>query len=266
MKSFMAIFKIRFLLLLQYRMAAIAGLLTQFFFGFVYVMVFQAFYQTGNSQPLLTFPQTVTYIWLGQGLLALLPWNADREVQLMIRNGDIAYELSRPLDLYNYWFARILAGRLAPTLLKSIPLFIFVGMVLPKPYKLNAPESITSFILFILTMIGAVILGCALSNIITLSVLFTIGDGINRFFPAIVTFFSGMIIPLPFFPDWLQPLLKFLPFGDLVDAPYKYYLGIYKVQQLPVTLIHQMLWIVFFIIVGRLSIKKAGKRIIVQGG
>ena len=67
-------------------------------------------------------PEVRTYIWLGQALLAMLPWNVDRDVRDMIRSGTVAYELLRPLDLYNLWYCRALAWRVAPTLLRAVPL------------------------------------------------------------------------------------------------------------------------------------------------
>ncbi len=82
MRGLIGIFKMRFGLILNYRMAALAGLFTQLFFGFVMVMIYLAFYESGGGEQFpMTLPQTVTYIWLGQGLLGLLPWNGDREVQ-----------------------------------------------------------------------------------------------------------------------------------------------------------------------------------------
>ena len=59
----------------------------------------------------MTFPQVLVYIWLGQALLALLPWNVDKEIAEQIRSGGVAYELLRPVDLYGFWFARTLAFR-----------------------------------------------------------------------------------------------------------------------------------------------------------
>jgi ABC-2 type transport system permease protein len=45
------------------------------------------------------------------------------------------------------------------------------------------------------------------------------GEGLSRLMPGVVTIFSGMVIPLPLFPDWTQPLLSALPFRILVDVP-----------------------------------------------
>ena len=63
----------------------------------------------------MAFAQVASYVWLGQALLAMLPWNVDAEIRAMIRSGAVAYELCRPIDLYGLWFARALAQRTAPT-------------------------------------------------------------------------------------------------------------------------------------------------------
>lgn len=267
MKALLGIFKMRFKLILTYRMAAIAGLATQLFFGLVMVMIYFAFFESSGGQGFpMTLEQTVTYIWLGQALLFLLPWMGDREVQAMIRNGDFVYELVRPVDLYNFWLYRIQGQRLAGTALRSVPLILLAAFAIPDALRMRGPVSFLGLSLFVLTMITGLFLGAAISNIITISILFTIGDGIERLMPAIVMMFSGMTIPLAFFPDWSQLILRLLPFSGLVDGPYKFYLGIYTLENLPFLLGHQLVWTFIFIGIGRWMMAIARRRVIVQGG
>ena len=121
-RPYLAIFAARFSMLQQYRAAALAGIVTQFWFGAIMVMALAAFYGSGRGAPSITLAQAVTYIWLGQAFLGLLPWNVDTEIAAMMRSGNVAYERLRPVDTYFYWFARALAWRTAGTLLRSIPL------------------------------------------------------------------------------------------------------------------------------------------------
>ena len=100
MRAYWAIFRARFYLLLQYRVAALAGVGTQVFFGLVAIMVMQAFYAGSTRAQPMALEQVVTYKWLGQAFLALLPWSVDREVAAMIKSGAVAYELTRPADVY----------------------------------------------------------------------------------------------------------------------------------------------------------------------
>ena len=72
----------------------------------------------------MSLSQAITYIWLGQAMLAMLPWNVDPEARALVRSGAVAYELLRPLDLYGLWYSRAIALRLAPTLLRAAPMFV----------------------------------------------------------------------------------------------------------------------------------------------
>ena len=42
----------------------------------------------------------VTYVWLGQAFLLLTMLTIDGDLHAMIRTGNVAYELLRPVDLY----------------------------------------------------------------------------------------------------------------------------------------------------------------------
>ena len=70
MRAYLSYFKLRFITHLQYRAAAWAGIATQVFFGFVYIMVYIAFYESGSSSLPMELPQLITYIWLNQSLLS----------------------------------------------------------------------------------------------------------------------------------------------------------------------------------------------------
>ena len=55
---------------LQYRAAAAAGVITQFTWGFMELLVFRAFYQADASAFPMSFEAVVSYIWLQQAFLA----------------------------------------------------------------------------------------------------------------------------------------------------------------------------------------------------
>ena len=52
----------------------------------------------------------------------------------------------------------------------------------------------------------AVLLSSAVTMLMHIALVWTLsGEGINRIMLSIVTIFTGMVIPLPLFPDRLQP-------------------------------------------------------------
>jgi ABC-2 type transport system permease protein len=272
-RPYLAILSARFRMLLQYRAAALAGLWTQIFFGLVLVMVYEAFYRSSAAPDRLpmTFRQIVNYTWLGQALLAMLPWNVDAEVRAMVRSGAVAYELCRPVDLYSLWYARAVALRTAPTILRALPLCLIVMLVFPLiglgEWRLSPPPTLAAVGGFVAALACALLLGSAITTLINISLIWTLGgDGVVVIMTAAVTFFSGMIIPLPLFPDWAQPVLRWLPFAGLVDLPFRVYAGNIPPPQIMLVLLRQLLWTIVLVAFGRWLLARAMRAIVVQGG
>lgn len=268
LRPYRAMVDVRFRVLLQYRAAAIAGVWTQLFFGFVFIMVYEAFYRSSIVTPPMTFPQLVSYVWMGQALFAMLPWNADPDVRVMVRSGAVAYELCRPVDLYALWFARAIAQRTAPTVLRAIPMILIVTLVLPlvglPEWQLGAPAAPLSFVL---VLIAALALASAITTLINVSLLWTIaGDGVVMMAATVVAFCSGMIVPLPLFPDWAQEVLGWLPFAGVVDLPFRVYNGDVPASELALVLGKQVAWTAALVVLGRWLMARAMKRVVVQGG
>jgi ABC-2 type transport system permease protein len=263
MRPYLAIVDARFRMLLQYRAAALAGIVTQVFWGLIRVMIFEAFYLSSKSPQPLDLKDVITYVWLSQAFLGMLPWNADAEIRQMIRSGTVAYELLRPVDLYNFWYSRAMATRTAPTFMRAmvvLPLAsIFFGM--------QMPPSVPSAAAWLASMIGALLLGCAISTILNITIMWTISaDGVSRIIPAVVTIFSGMIIPLPLFPDWARPILDLLPFAGLVDKPNRLFVGDIPPEGIWGVLALQLGWTLILVLIGKLMLAKGTKILVVQGG
>jgi len=263
MKSYRAILVSRFLTLLQYRSTAIAGVGTQLFFGLVRVMIYDGFYRSSPSPQPMNLDQVTTYIWLGQAMLLLAMFDADKDVAAMIRTGNVAYEMTRPLDLYSVWFTRALSGRAAPLLMRSIPIFIVAGLF----FGLNMPASISAAGLFVLSAFAGLLLAASLIALMTVCLLWTIsGEGINRLAAPMIFFFSGLVIPLPLFPDWIQRAIAVLPFRGLIDTPFRIYLGVLHGPSAAAALVHQIAWTVALVLAGRMLLNRGIRRLVVQGG
>jgi ABC-2 type transport system permease protein len=261
--AYSAVLGARFRTLLQYRAAALAGIGTQFFWGFILVMAYEAFYRTAQGPQPMTYPEVATYVWLGQAFLAMLPWNIDRDIRDMIRNGTVAYELLRPLDLYGLWYARALAMRTAPTLLRAVPLLV-VTLLLG---EMRPPPSLAAAGAWLLAQGGALLLSCAISNLMAISLFWTLsGDGVAQLVPVLVVVLSGTEVPLPLFPAWAQPALNFLPFRGLVDTPFRFYLGHLPPEQILPLLLHQLAWTAALVGLGRWLLSRGVRRLVVQGG
>jgi|TARA_Y100000310_G_scaffold286082_1_gene309979 ABC-2 type transport system permease protein len=270
-RAYFAVISARYRTLLQYRAAAIAGFATQLFWGAIRIMVFSAFYAVTSDEQPMSFAMVVSYVWLGQALLGMLPWNVDNEIAEMIRSGSVSYELVRPIDLYTYWFCRTIALRTATTTLRAIPM-IFVAMVLLPAlgldsWALQLPSDWPAFLLFLLSILCAVMLASALTMLMHIALIWTLsGEGLNRIMPSLVTVLSGNVVPLPLFPDWLQPFLNFQPFRGLVDVPFRIYVGDIGADAAFPEIVQQAFWIVVIVLLGRWLLTRSMARLVVQGG
>jgi ABC-2 type transport system permease protein len=268
---YLAVLGTRFRARIQYRAAAFAGVVTQFFWGFIRIMILEAFYRSGGEPASLSFEEAVAYVWLGQAFLGLLPWNIDPDIDKMIDDGGVAYEMLRPLDLYAFWYVRTIAWRVANTLLRCVPLLLFAYLVLPLiglgSWTLSLPPTWLAGLAFIASMILAVFLGAAFTTLSQTLLFWTVsGRGVQNLMGPLIMIASGMIIPLPLFPDWAQPILRALPFHAIVDAPFRIYSGNIAGSELVFILFLQIAWIVGLVFIGRYAMSRGKNRLVVQGG
>lgn len=271
MTGYAAVLKTHFIAQLQYRAAAWAGIGTQLFFGFIKVMIFTGFFQSSTLEQPMSYRQVIDYLWLGQALLLILPFRVDKELSELIRTGNVTYELSRPVDLYRYWYSRALALRLAPVFLRVVPMIIVTAGLFPLmglgDWGLKGPATATGFLFFLLSVGAAFLLSAALSVLMSITAMWTISTaGIDQLMPSFIWIFSGIIIPLPFFPEAVQGIFRLLPFRGMLDIPFRLYNGDIGGLAVVNSLAVQGFWIAFLIIAGRFLLSRGLKRLVVQGG
>lgn len=263
MIPYLAIVRGRILVLFQYRSAALAGLTTQVFWGLIKTMILTAFYAEATQPQPITLTQAITFIWIGQALLQLLTWKLDPEVEAQVKSGNVAYEMVRPIDLYWLWYARGVALRIVPTLLRCIPVFIIAYLF----FELQAPGSLGAGLAFALSVACACFLSSAITTLVIISLFWTLsGQGIQRMLPHLSVLLSGMVVPLPLFPDWMQPFLSIQPLRGIIDIPSRLYTGVIPVSETFYYLAFQLGWTAILILAGRLLMQRAIRRIEIQGG
>jgi ABC-2 type transport system permease protein len=267
MKKYLSYFKIRLTNGLQYRAAAYAGMATQFAWGGMTILMFRAFYQNGQNAFPMTFPELSSYIWLQQAFLALfMAWYFDNEILNAISSGSIAYELCRPVDIYTMWFTKNMAVRLSRVILRCMPI-LAVAAVLPKPYNISLPVSPLAGVLFLLSMILGFLVLVAFGMLIYISTFYTISPlGVRILATSVIEFLAGGVIPLPFFPQSIQPIINILPFASMQNTPFLIYNGYYNGVDILQSILVQMGWLIGLVALGRCLMKHALKKVVIQGG
>lgn len=267
MKKYLSFFRLRFLMGLQYRAAALGGIATQFAWGFMEIMIFRAFYRADAAAFPMIFSATASYIWLQQAFLALFAtWMMEKEIFDAIVNGNIVYELCRPISIYNMWFSRSMANRLSRAVLRCFPILAF-AVFLPKPYGIALPASLWHFVLFLLTLLLGLAMTVSLCVLVYILAFFTISpQGLQMIFITMTDFFAGALIPLPFFPEKMQRFMELLPFAAMQNVPLRIYGGSMTRFEIQKAVLLQIFWLLVITAAGKLLCKLALKRVVVQGG
>lgn len=267
MKKFYMFFKLRFATGLQYRMASVTALTTQLIWGLMECLAYKAIAEASGGNLPMNYSSIVTYIWLKQALLVLFnTWAADNDLFAMILNGDISYELCRPVSIYSMWFSRTTGARTAEAIMRCIPILL-CAFLMPKTYRMTLPVNSVSFLLFLFTLFLALGITVAFCMIVYMLSFFTISpQGWRMVLTGAVNFLSGNIIPLPFFPKKYLSLLEWLPFAYMQNVPFRIYSGELAHGEMHQCIFKQIFWLVTLMFLGIFLWKQAEKRIVIQGG
>lgn len=267
MKKSLSFFRVRFLMGLQYRAAAAAGVVTQFAWGFMELLVYRAFYQADAAAFPMSFEAVASYVWLQQAFLALfMAWMMEAEIFSGIVDGNIAYELCRPIRIYSMWFSRSVANRVSKAVLRCAPILV-AAFFLPEPYRLMLPANLAVFLMFLITLALGTIVTVAIGVIIYVCCCFTISaEGIRIFYASACELLSGQIVPLPFMPAALERILRLLPFAAMQNVPLRIYSGDLSGTAMAEAVFLQLFWLTVLVTGGRALARIAEKKLVVQGG
>lgn len=249
---------------LAYRGATLAGLFTNAVFGVLIASVFSALYRSrGDTETAVagfTLTETLTFIWLGQSLIMLVYLWGWWEVAVAIQSGDVVADLMKPIDYYAFWLSRDL-GRAACQFLVRFAPTLLIGAVL---YRLAWPRSVGIWLAFGCSLVLAVIVSFALRFILNASAFWLLDvRGLMSVATMATNLFSGLLVPIPFFPPWLRTVTEFLPFRAFVMMPIEIFLG----HGNPVAALGiQLFWAVVLSLLARTVLKIGVRKVVVQGG
>lgn len=273
-RPYLAAFSSRFLLMLQYRAAALAGFATQCWWGGIKVMIYAAFFAAAPAAAAaspMSLAQVITYTWLAQALLALTPWNADPDVALAVRTGAVAYDRLRPVDTYALWYVRGAAWMASRAVPRAALMLIAAGFILPliglSDWAWRPPPTLAAAAAFALSLPLALALSSAFLMIVNVVVAATLTDrGANVLFNSLIIVLSGNLLPLALYPDWARTALFLQPFAGMMDIPLRLYVGELSGASAWAGLTLQVFWTAVFVAVGRWGLTRVMTRLEVQGG
>jgi ABC-2 type transport system permease protein len=245
-----------------YPWATAAGVFTNTIFGFIQAYILLAVYRHRTNVGGFDSADAVTYVWLAQSMIMTVYIFIWQELALRIRDGSIATDLARPLDPQRYWLAFDLGRAPYHFIFRGILPFVVGALVFEMHYPspLDAAAFVVSLTLAVVVSFGI--------RFLYNSAAFWLLDyrGTATVTVAVTVFFSGMVMPLRFFPHWLRELSYALPFGSIIQTPVDVWLGKRTGIELVGFIALQVLWALVLLALGRIVLARGTRKLVVQGG
>ncbi|MCT1653849.1 ABC transporter permease [Brachybacterium muris] len=247
-----------------YRVATAAGVFTNTIFGFIRASIMlAAIGSAGGELNGYDALQAATYVWLGQALLAPIEVFGTRELALRIRQGDVAIDLLRPVDLLGQFYAAklgrsgflLLARGISPMLIGAL----VTGIALPsEPF---------SYLLGASAVLLAITVAFLADMMVNLAAFWLIETrGLTTVYMAVMNLLSGFLIPIVWFPDWLLTIARATPFPSMIQTPIDTLSGrLSPLDALPLIGI-QVGWVVVLAGAAVLMLRAGVRSVEVQGG
>ena len=201
---------------LAYRTENLAGLAANGFFGYLRAALLVAVYRTTNDVAGYDVQEAVTFAWVTQALIMIVAMWSWWDVEETIRTGDVVSDLAKPFSYLGFWLARDLGRACYFVLFRAAPVLL-LGQIL---FGLHWPSSVGAWLAFALSLLMATVISFAWRFLINVSAFWTTdARGLGGLASAAAMFLGGFVIPVRFFPDWLQSIAFALPFNAFIQTP-----------------------------------------------
>ncbi len=248
---------------LSYRAANLAGLATNAFFGALRAYVLLALFGSATVVAGYAVRDAVTFTALTQGLLSFVAIFAWLDLIRTIRTGEVATDLSRPVDYYGYWCAQDLGRGAAQLLLRGLPMLALYALFI----ELTLPPTLTHVLALPISLLLALLISFSWRFLVSLAAFWTQDAvGVARLAGTLSLFLSGFLMPVAFFPEWLRGLMRLTPFPGMIYTPVEIFLGQVSGAALWAALGAQVFWALVLYALARLVLGLAVRKLVIQGG
>ncbi len=255
--------RVGFVNTLAYRLRYYTGIATYFIYVSVYYFIWKAIYTQSPDIEGFDFHQMLTYVALGWILRSFYYNNIDQDLAQQVMEGKLAMDLIKPVNVQMMYVAQAQGESLFRIAMLTAPTAVILMLV----YPVRRPASTVHFLAFLASAV--------LSFFLVAGINFAVGTfairlksilGLLRAKYFLLELFSGLLLPISFFPEAFQKVLQFLPFQYISYVPLLLYLGKISGAGILRALGLQLFWVAAMLAVGDALWRWSSRKITIQGG
>jgi len=229
---------------------------------YLLTVIWKAAYGDRSEVDGIAIGQLLVYLTLANLQLRFLRPEMDEDIQERIRQGQIGFDLSRPVG----YPAQLLAGA-AGEMIGSLPLLLVGFPVAFIAGELRGPASAEAGFGYAAALLLAWVVAALLNLLIGLISFWTLEmNGFRMIYTLVGNFATGALVPLWFMPDALRTVIQLLPFQAIAFVPVSVYVGEPATGSIATALLVQAIWIGSLVLVIRLVWSQAFRHTVIQGG
>ncbi len=263
MSKYLEMIRVRFLMMLAYRTNYYSGILIYSINIGAYYFLWTAIYGGKEDIQGLSVLQMTTYVAVAWMARAFYFNNIDREIANEIKDGKVAIELIRP---YNYLGMKTMQGLgegLFRLLFFSVPGMFIVALIFP----ISISASLSTWLMFFVSLIFSFIVNTQINLLTGIMTFFLFNNsGLIRAKRVVIDLFSGLLLPISFYPLWAQSLMSYLPFQAISYIPSMIFTEGFVGNEIYTAVLLQAFWALILIVPIQFLWVIARKQLIVQGG
>ncbi len=246
----------------MYRFNVLMGIVLTAVTIYLLTIVWTAAYGSQGEVDGITLRQTLVYLTIANLQLYFLQPEISGDIQARIREGQIGFDLSRPVS----YPSQLIAGAagdmigLLPMMVVAVPIAFVLG-------ELRPPATVADGVGYALSFLLAWIIAVQLNMLIGLVSFWTLEmTGFSMMYRLIGNFATGALVPLWFMPDLLRQVIQLLPFQSIAYIPVSIYVGEPATGGIGTALALQAFWTVAMVFVIRFVWQRAVRHTVIQGG
>jgi len=247
-----------------YRFDCFVGIVNGFLYVFIFTSLWKALYSQFDTTVHNGFTLTAITTYAVLVMAVRISFTMDDSIiYRKVMDGSIAMELIRPTSFFFMNLAENVGHSLFHIMARTFPIVI-ISLLL---FDISIPLEPVRLLAFIFSFFAGYILISMLNFAAGLLAFWFV-----EIFPfmlfkyALFTFFSGGIVPIDFFPEFLKPLVNFLPFQYMLYFPTVILTGRVPMAEVPSIIISQLMWILIMGVICSLMWNAGKKKLVIQGG
>ncbi|KKK37714.1 daunorubicin ABC transporter permease [Mesobacillus campisalis] len=263
MSMYLEMIRIRFLMMLAYRTNYYSGILIYSINIGAYYFLWSAIYGGKEEIQGLSVLQMTTYVAVAWMARAFYFNNIDREIAAEIQDGKVAIEMIRPYNYLGMKTMQALGEGIFRLFFFSVPGMIIVAMLFPVSFS----ASLTTWMFFFVSLLFSFIVNTQINLLTGIMTFFLFNNtGLIRAKRVVIDLFSGLLLPVSFYPVWAQDIMGYLPFQAISYIPSMIFTEGFAGQEIYHALVLQAIWALILLVPIQMLWLLAKKQLIVQGG